>query len=584
MVNMMVNNARIHVYRARLEHTLSSPGGKQAASLAGWFFGGFCLAAGALARSCQPLAMGLICAGKRNAATVAAALGACVGYLVFWGAGGAQGALWSLMAMAATLTLGDREISRASPVFVPAVAAVIVSGGGVLFLLRGWEEAPVWLFLLRVLTGFTATMVFRMWMEQPGAWTDWLAQGIAVLALAQIVPVRYLSLGFLAAGYFGCAGAFPAAALTGLALDLSGTSPVSMTGVLSLGFCLRLIPVKGRIFTVLTPALAYLPVAWLTFVWDLTPVPGLLLGGLIRLAIPGEPTARPVHRRGHTAVAQVRLEQMALALRQMEQSLLITPGPEPDRRALLDRARDTACDSCPERRQCHGRPAVSELEVSILEQPGLGEEDIPRTCRKPGRLLGELRRGQEQLRRLKGDRSRLLTYRAATREQYGFLADFLQLTSDTLADMGHYRPPRYRPEVFFSSRSSLPENGDRCVWFPGPGNVYYILLCDGMGTGEAAARESAEAIALLQRMLTAGLPAEYALRSLNSLAILGEKGGCTTVDLVQLRLDTGRGLLYKWGAAPSYLLRGGQVKKIGTAGPPPGLSQQARETVDRLSH
>ena len=111
----------------------------------------------------------------------------------------------------------------------------------------------------------------------------------------------------------------------------------------------------------------------------------------------------------------------------------------------------------------------------------------------------------------------------------------------------------------------------------------YILLCDGMGTGAGAARESREAAELLKRMLQAGFPAEYALRSLNSLAVLRELGGCTTVDLVRLHLDTGRGTLYKWGAASSYLLKNGQLRKIGTAGPPPGLSQQARETVDRLS-
>ena len=104
-----------------------------------------------------------------------------------------------------------------------------------------------------------------------------------------------------------------------------------------------------------------------------------------------------------------------------------------------------------------------------------------------------------------------------------------------------------------------------------------------MGTGSGAARESREAAQLLKGLLQAGFPAEYALRSLNSLAVLRELGGCTTVDLVRLQLDTGRGTLYKWGAASSYLLKNGQLRKIGTAGPPPGLSVQARETVDRLS-
>ena len=134
-----------------------------------------------------------------------------------------------------------------------------------------------------------------------------------------------------------------------------------------------------------------------------------------------------------------------------------------------------------------------------------------------------------------------------------------------------------------STRSHREENGDQCIWFPGTGNEYYVLLCDGMGTGAGAARESREAAQLLQRLLRSGCPAEYALRSLNSLAVLRELGGCTTVDLVRLQLDTGKGTLYKWGAASSYLLKNGQLRKIGTASPPPGLSHQSRETVDRLS-
>jgi stage II sporulation protein E len=57
-----------------------------------------------------------------------------------------------------------------------------------------------------------------------------------------------------------------------------------------------------------------------------------------------------------------------------------------------------------------------------------------------------------------------------------------------------------------------------------------------------------------------------------------------TVDLAQIDLQTGKAMLYKWGAAPSYLLFGAGAEKIGTAGAPPGLAVTGtRETVDRLS-
>ena len=97
-------------------------------------------------------------------------------------------------------------------------------------------------------------------------------------------------------------------------------------------------------------------------------------------------------------------------------------------------------------------------------------------------------------------------------------------------------------------------------------------------------RHAIDMAELLKKLLTAGFPAEYALRTLNSLCALRGLAGAVTVDLAQLQLDTGKVMLYKWGAAPSYLLTADGSEKIGTAGPPPGLSvTDARETVERLS-
>ena len=56
------------------------------------------------------------------------------------------------------------------------------------------------------------------------------------------------------------------------------------------------------------------------------------------------------------------------------------------------------------------------------------------------------------------------------------------------------------------------------------------------------------------------------------------------MDLAEIRLDTGQVTLYKWGAAPSWLLKKSGAEKIGTATPPPGICvTDARELVVRLS-
>ena len=576
---MMKNGTRTVVLRT--VRTIShSERGRQAAALGLWLGGGFVLAAAAVERSFQPLALGLLCAGPGGWCAVAAALGAALGYLWFWGTGAVQALLWLGAGLAVSLLLGDRGIARRQVLLLPACASVIVAGGGVFWLFRYGDDTPIPIYLTRVALAMVSTLIFRSFLDRRGSWADWLAQTLLVLSLSQIAVVG-VNLGYAAAGYFAAQGSLASAALAGLGLDLARPGAFGMTGVLCLAFCLRLIPNRPRWMDAAAPVLAYGAVMALGGRFDLAPVPGLLLGGVVRLTMPGLGKLEPRRRRGETAVAQLRLEQMALALRHMEQSLLLTSPVHPDRGAVMDRAQRAACDFCPERRGCRGR--LEQLSEALLEQPGLGEEDLPRGCKKPGRLLGELRRGQEQLRRMKGDRRRLESYQCAARDQYAFLADFLETLSGDLGDRADQKPRRFQPEVAMSTKSHREQNGDKCLWFPGTGSDYYVLLCDGMGTGAGAAQESREAAELLKQLLQAGFPAEYALRSLNSLAVLRELGGCTTVDLVRLQLDTGRGTLYKWGAASSYLLKNGQLRKIGTASPPPGLSVHARETVDRLS-
>ena len=205
-------------------------------------------------------------------------------------------------------------------------------------------------------------------------------------------------------------------------------------------------------------------------------------------------------------------------------------------------------------------------------------------CKKPARLVLELRRSQEQLRTIRADRDRREEYRWAMIQQYQFLAHYLQMQSDALPRRGEPVRAKYEAQIGISAMGREETNGDRCLRFSGTGGRQYLLLCDGMGTGLGAAQEGQTAAAMLRQMLSAGFPAEYALRSVNSLLVLRGRSASVTVDLAEIRLDTGRVWLYKWGAAPSWLVRDGMTEKIGTAGPPPGLSVRGgRESVERLS-
>ena len=540
---------------------------------------GFALSAASLMQRCQPFAVGLLCAvtGLR---AVLVALGAGAGYLLFWGEAGHQGLLWLALALPVALILGKRQIIHESALLMSSIAALIVSASGLFFQLFFHDTTPVMAYLLRIFTGAVSARLFYLVRRRQDQAADWLAAGIAVLALAQISVFPGFSLGFVAAGLLAAGGPLPAAALAGLALDLSQVTRTPMTGVLSLAYFCRMLPYGRKWISCAAPAVMYILITNLGGFTDFRPVLGLVLGGFGAVFLPPQPELR--HRRGETAAAQVRLELMAGVLSQTQQLLLEAPEIPVDEEAVLSRAQARACGGCPCRKSCRERAGA--LPRQLLHKPLMDTTSLPLSCKNPGRLIMELRRAQEQLRAIQADRERQAEYRSALVQQYQFLSLFLQQLSDQLPRRGDKLRQNFEPEIAVESFSRENSNGDRCVWFVGTQCRYYVLLCDGMGTGIGAAQEGQDAASLLRQMLSAGFPAEHALRSVNSLLALRGRAAAVTIDLVELRLDCGRAAVYKWGAAPSLLLFEGLAEKIGTAGPPPGLSVTGgRETVERLS-
>ncbi len=577
---MLTIQSYVHRSRHVLRRWAVDPRVHTAARAAGHFAAGLCLSAASLGHQMLPLSLGFVCSCGGWPA-VLAALGSSVGYRIFWGAAGQQGLIWLILGLGVALALGKKRLSRETPLLMPAVAGLIPAAVGLAFQLLLQDTTPVAVYLIRIGLSAGACWVFGRVMEGRNPVLEWLAWGLGVLALAQILPLPWLGLGYVAAGVLAVVGAFPAAAIAGLALDLAQVTPVPMTAVLVLAYLIRLLPRPlgwaGRV----APGVMYIGIMALSGHGDWMPLPGLLLGGIVGsfLPVPG----KVAHRRGETGAAQVQLELASGVLAQTQQLLLEVSDVPVDEDALVARAAERACSSCPCRKSCKDTGRIDKLPGLLLHKPLLNAQELPIVCRKSGRFLAELHRSQEQLRSIRADRERQQEYRAAVVQQYRFLSEFLQDLSDRLARRGEPAAV-FKPQVQVFGNRPEEDNGDRCLRFPGVGSRYYVLLCDGMGTGLGAVQEGRSAGTLLRRMLSAGYPAEHALQSVNSLCALRDRAGAATLDLAELQLDTGKAVLYKWGAAPSYLVSGLGAEKLGTAGPPPGLAvTDCRMVTERVS-
>ena len=110
-----------------------------------------------------------------------------------------------------------------------------------------------------------------------------------------------------------------------------------------------------------------------------------------------------------------------------------------------------------------------------------------------------------------------------------------------------------------------------------------MILCDGMGTGRAAAVDGAMAARLTGQLLRAGFGSGSAARLVNvALSLKSQEESCTALDLLSVDLFSGQAEMFKAGAAPSFLVQGGQVRLAEGASLPIGVTENVSSRVQRF--
>lgn len=94
-------------------------------------------------------------------------------------------------------------------------------------------------------------------------------------------------------------------------------------------------------------------------------------------------------------------------------------------------------------------------------------------------------------------------------------------------------------------------------------NMHYLALSDGMGQGKVAASESKLTLEVLSKLILNGIGLKDTIDSVNSLLKIKNRNDVfTTLDLCNINLANARMKMIKYGANPSYHIRGSVVEKI----------------------
>lgn len=103
-------------------------------------------------------------------------------------------------------------------------------------------------------------------------------------------------------------------------------------------------------------------------------------------------------------------------------------------------------------------------------------------------------------------------------------------------------------------------------------DCFAAAICDGLGSGPVAGRESKRVIELLEKLLESGILPETAIEMVRASMLFSSwHERYVTLDFLMIDLHTGIGKLLKLGAAESFLIRGGIVEAVSGDRPPVGI-------------
>ncbi len=282
-----------------------------------------------------------------------------------------------------------------------------------------------------------------------------------------------------------------------------------------------------------------------------------------------------------------QLTDLSAAFREVYDMLSDRSGEEEDPAVIFDRSAESVCRGCTLCSLCWKEDYISTFNAFndatpvLLERGRAQGRDFPihfsSRCIHFGDLLASINTELSAYLVRTGYRRRLAESQKHLRRQYAQISELFRTTAVSVGRSA-VAASAMEEKCMLSAVALAPKkgesvSGDTAEVFSLENGTTYLLLSDGAGTGESARRESALAVRLLRHFLRSGIDVSTALRTLNeAFALKGNQGGAfATVDLVETNPRTGEMAFYKFGAAPSYIKRGIDIRRITGTCLPAGL-------------
>ena len=549
---------------------------------------GFVLSGCSVGGKCLPLGASLVAAQPLGGCSMGSAIGATIGYFLRCEPADAVEFSGVTVLMVLTLILFQGTGLTLRRWFMPLCCGGICAILGAVRMIGSVDVTPP-LWLARTTLSALGVQVFRKALGGD-------RRGRVLLGGAMILGLSgfggYIDVALGGAVLVACVSRelFPATVM-GIALELSGKMPEHMTLAMVLpGVFCKCMRIRKRSTVALTFGILPTTLLYLMGQGGIAQYVGILVGAIGGYCLGRSPMLPNAVTTSEDRSGGERLEQAAQILEALGKELPAGESPcNKEAERVFDAAAAEVCCKCTFFHKCWKKQARETYSIlasaapTIMEKGVATPDDFPESfreqCYSSDRLIYAINRELEAMLYRRRYYRNLWETRRVLEQEYGLLAGFLRS-----GEKGERGERRFTPKISVCSvgKDRTSTCGDRWASFSGRDEQYYVILCDGMGTGEEAARLSSHAIRLLEKLLKGGMGPEGALRLLNGNMILRGSGTFSTVDLLRLDLHSGMAYLYKWGAAPSYWRDGERICSVGTPTPPPGIGAEMLSVPEKF--
>ncbi len=253
---------------------------------------------------------------------------------------------------------------------------------------------------------------------------------------------------------------------------------------------------------------------------------------------------------------------------------------------LIGNAVSRVCSGCSLENGCWEREGdktyknIYELWQTMEEDGFCDYSNIPdgfrQSCVRSERFIREFNHVYELHKQTVLYKGETVAERGMMARQYGEISRIIDVMSKEIEmGIGEKEEVRQKYTVCITVEQEAKKGsavcGDTVMHFENDGK-YYVILCDGMGTGEAALWESRLTARLFSEFLNAGFKKETAVNMINSALVMNsEQDSFSTADILEIDMTTGAAEFLKVGSAQSFVKTRSGIEEISSKAPPVGI-------------